>query len=143
MASGPDRLARLSEAWKVALNIDALRLLRQATTTGLLARKDALKLTGRSDLTRSAAEDLADRLQHADLVRRRPGLPVTFEPTALGEAIVAFIDDHLGEIPAASRPTVLLLDEGGRAQLEAQGMALDEALRVAAVQVATLRQPRK
>lgn len=142
MSSSPERIARLSDAWTVALNVDALRLLRHATTTGALARRDALEIIGRTDLTRSAAEDLADRLERTGLVQRRAGRPVTFEPTALGEATVSFIDAHLGETRPAPRPTVLVLDEQGRAELEKRGVTLEDALRVAAVEVATLQQTR-
>jgi hypothetical protein len=130
----------------VALNEDALRLLRRAVTSGALERTRALEFTGRIDLTRTAAEDLADRLATHGLLERRElerrrGKPVVFIPTQLGQAIARFIDEHLvaGD-SAVSRPTIVLLDEDDRTLLETHDLELFDVLTRAAVDIACVRQ---
>lgn len=137
---GPsDPLKRLRNAWNLALNQDALVLLRYAVTAGSLERKQARGLVDRSDLSRASAEDLADRLGEHGLLRRRQGRPVTFRPTTLGEEIVQFIDENVGKPELADHFTLLLLDVEARKRVEESGLTLDEALRYAAIDVATLR----
>src|SRR4051794_20914130 len=111
MAGPSDPFDRLRVAWNVALNEDALRLLRAARTDGAFERRRSHAIVGRPNLTRSAAEDLADRLQAATLIERTEGTPVAFVLTPLGEAVAAFIEQQTGARRQSLRPaTVLVLE---------------------------------
>jgi hypothetical protein len=144
MSSPSDPLELLRSAWTLALNEGALRLLREAVRTGGLERKRALQVSGRTDVTRTAAEDLADRLAIVGLLERRPGKPVSFTPTGLGEAVVSFIDQHAGVSPrSVQRPGVVLLDEDNRRLLEESGFELYDVLTRAAIDVASIRRRKR
>jgi hypothetical protein len=140
MKRSSDSLVRLRKACNLALNEDALRLLRHAITHGALERRNALALIGRSDLTRSSAENLADRLEKVDLLQRQPGRLASFEATDLAAAVVGFVDKHLDEAPApVARPTTLFLEDDDRRLLEQHGFELYDVLTRAAIDIASLR----
>jgi hypothetical protein len=139
MAAPPDPLQPLRDAWTIALNPNAHRLLRHAIDRGRLELADALEVS-QATTRRSSAEDLAKRLEDADLLTRTADKRVTFVATPLGEAIGEFIANHAGVLPVAgSRPTVLILDDSERASLQEAGFELATALGRAAVEVAALR----
>jgi hypothetical protein len=145
MKMQPDPLERLRLVWTIALNRDALRLLREAVTAGGFERKRTAQITGRTDLTRTSPGDLADRLADLGLLtrkesERRQGRPVFFLPTDLAEAVVGFIDEHLGvSFQQLVRPSLVLLDEHDRALLEKRDLELYDVLTRSAVDIASLR----
>ena len=134
----PDPLQHLRAAWTVALNDAALRLLRYANDYGSLARADALGIS-ETDITRSSAEDLADRLDRAGLLDRVQDRPVKYVPSPLGQAVLRFIDDNLDARLPSTRSTILILDDTERAELEDAGFELFSDLRRTAIDVASLR----
>lgn len=140
MTGPPDPLAELREALLLALNPNALRLLRSAAEEGVLYRSHSLRISG-ADVTRTSAEDITDRLERTGLLERRPQKrPVVLEPTDFCHAVLDFIDRRLdaGESTAATRPTVLILAGADRSALEKAGFALDDVLRQSAADIATL-----
>jgi hypothetical protein len=139
MSAPPDPLASLRDAWTIALNPNAHRLLRHAIDRGKLALADALEVS-QATTSRSAAENLATRLEDADLLMRTDEKRVTFIATPLGEAVGEFIAAQASAPPPAlARPTILLIDQSDRERLEEAGFELATALRRAAVEVAALR----
>lgn len=137
MSPAPDPLSELRDAWTLALNPDALRLLRSAAETGALYRKASLEIS-QAEVTRTSAEDLTDRLENAGLLKRCSDRPVTLEPTDLGRAVLEFIDLHLGAPQVQQRPTVLVLTPDDREALKDAGFDLRDVLRRAAADIATL-----
>jgi hypothetical protein len=140
MTGPPDPLSELRDALMLALNPDALRLLRSASEEGVLYRSHSLRISG-ADVTRTSAEDLTDRLERAGLLERRPQKrPVVLGPTDFCRAVLDFIDLRLdvGAPRAATRPTVLVLAGADRSALEDAGFALDDVLRQSAADIAML-----
>ena len=137
MTSDPDPLSALRDAWALALNPDALRLLRSAAETGALLRSHSLQIS-QANVSRQSAEDLADRLEEKGLLRRRSERPVALELTDLGLAVLEFIDLHLGSTQTRQSSTVLVLAPEDRQALENAGFALDDVLHRAAADIATL-----
>lgn len=139
MSDPSDPLRALKDAWTIALNPNAYRLLRHAIDAGKLLLTDALEVS-QAQTSRSSAENLATRLEDANLLERTAEKRVTFAATALGEAVAGFIARHAG-VPehAAARSTLLLLDEHERAELERAGFELATDLRRAAIEIGSLR----
>jgi hypothetical protein len=135
-------LEALREARTISLNANAHRRLRHAIDAGRLPLSDALKVS-QANTSRSSAEDLATRLEDANLLERTTDKRVTFVATALGEAVAGFVASH-ADVPkhATARSTLLLLDEGERARLEEAGFELATDLRRAVIEVASFHHPR-
>lgn len=139
MSTPPDPLRALREAWTIALNPNAHRLLRHAIDAGRLPLSEALEVS-QANTSRSSAENLARRLEAANLLKRTTAKRVTFVATALGEAVAEFVVSH-AKVPehAAARSTLLLLDEQERAEMEEAGFELATDLRLTAVEIGSLR----
>jgi len=141
MTEPPDHLEPLRDAWTIGLNSGGNRLLRYAIDNGSLPLADALRIS-EAETTRSSAENLARRLEKADLLERIKKRPATYKSTALGEAVIAFIDEYGAHAPAPAHPTVVILDDEERTALQLAGFELSVDLRHAAVEIASLRRVR-